>query len=50
MPFARHSSKDKPVANAVVAALEARGVRCWVAPRDILAGQDWGEAIIAAEN
>lgn len=46
--FISYSSKDKPVADAVVAALEAKGVRCWVAPRDILAGMHWGAAIINA--
>jgi TIR domain len=28
--------------------LEAAGVRCWVAPRDISPGAEWGEAIIEA--
>jgi hypothetical protein len=36
------------VANAVVATLEGHGIRCWIAPRDILPGEDWGEAIIDA--
>ena len=44
--FVSYSSLDKPVADAVCATLEQRGVRCWIAPRDILAGTDWGEAII----
>ncbi len=44
--FISHSSKDKPVADAVVAALEAAGISCWVAPRDIGPGMDWGEAIV----
>jgi hypothetical protein len=46
--FISYSSKDKPVADAVCAGLEARGLRCWVAPRDILPGSDWGGAIIDA--
>src|SRR3954470_22039457 len=46
--FISYSSKDKPTADAVCATLEARGIRCWVAPRDILPGTDWGEAIIDA--
>jgi hypothetical protein len=46
--FISYSSKDKAVADAVVAALEARGVHCWVAPRDILAGMHWGAAIVHA--
>ncbi|MBE0686159.1 MAG: TIR domain-containing protein [Anaerolineaceae bacterium] len=45
--FVSYSNKDKPVADAVVSSLENRGIRCWVAPRDILPGSSWGEAIIA---
>jgi hypothetical protein len=44
--FLSHSSKDKEVADAVCATLEGRGIRCWVAPRDIPAGANWGESII----
>jgi hypothetical protein len=46
--FISYSSKDKSVADAACAVLEGRGVRCWVAPRDIAAGSDWGESIIDA--
>jgi len=46
--FISYSSKDKPVADAVCAGLETSGIRCWIAPRDILAGRNWGEAIIDA--
>jgi DNA-directed RNA polymerase subunit RPC12/RpoP len=46
--FISYSSKDKQVADAVCAALEAKRWRCWIAPRDIVAGSDWGGAIIAA--
>mgnify|MGYP001223827573 CR=1 FL=1 len=41
-----YSSKDKPVADATCATLEAKGLRCWIAPRDILPGADWGESIL----
>ncbi|HYD25166.1 MAG TPA: toll/interleukin-1 receptor domain-containing protein [Croceibacterium sp.] len=44
--FISYSSKDKPVGDAVCAILEQRGYRCWIAPRDILPGREWGEAII----
>jgi hypothetical protein len=44
--FISHSSKDKAVSDAACALLERRGFRCWMAPRDILPGQEWGEAII----
>lgn len=48
--FVSYSTKDKPVADAVCATLEANGIRCWIAPRDILPGMDWGESIIDAIN
>src|ERR1700733_4346090 len=46
--FICHSSKDKLVADAACAALEAQRIPCWIAPRDILAGDEYGEAIIDA--
>jgi TIR domain len=46
--FVSYSSKDKPVADATCAVLEGRGIRCWMAPRDIVPGADWGESIIDA--
>jgi hypothetical protein len=44
--FISYSTEDKPAADAVCAILESNGVRCWVAPRDILPGADWGESIV----
>ena len=46
--FVSYSNKDKPVADAIVAVLENKGIRCWVAPRDITPGSSWGQAIINA--
>jgi hypothetical protein len=46
--FVSYASKDKIVADAVCARLEAAGIRCWIAPRDIVAGTAYGEAIILA--
>ncbi len=46
--FISYSSEDKPVADAVSAALEAKHVRCWVAPRDVLPGRDYAEQLIKA--
>jgi hypothetical protein len=46
--FISHSSEDKTIVDAVCATLESRGLRCWVAPRDILPGMDWDEAILDA--
>jgi hypothetical protein len=44
--FISHSTEDKPAADAVCAILEENGVRCWIAPRDIMPGADWGESIV----
>src|SRR2546425_3269105 len=46
--FISHSHKDKAAADAMCATLEKHGVRCWVAPRDIDPGMEWGKAIIHA--
>jgi hypothetical protein len=46
--FISYSSKDKPAADATCAALEAQDIRCWIAPRDILPGADWGASIVKA--
>ena len=46
--FISHSSKDKSVADAACATLESSGVRCWIAPRDIMPGSEYGAAIVDA--
>ncbi|MGH7024679.1 MAG: toll/interleukin-1 receptor domain-containing protein [Caulobacteraceae bacterium] len=46
--FISYSSKDKLVADRLCHALEEKGERCWIAPRDIPYGAEWGDAIIAA--
>jgi len=46
--FLSYSAADKAAAAAVVAGLESHGVRCWMAPRDIPAGSEYGEQIIEA--
>ena len=48
--FICYSARDKTIATAICAVLEAEGVRCWMAPRDIVPGADWGESIIDAIN
>jgi hypothetical protein len=48
--FISYSSKDRAVADEVRAALEGERVRCWVAPRDVLPGVPYGQAIIEALN
>ena len=44
--FISHSSVNKTIANAICHALEKNNVRCWIAPRDIPAGTQFGEQII----
>ncbi len=46
--FISYASKDKIVADAVCVRLESSGIRCWIAPRDLVAGTSYGEAIIEA--
>jgi hypothetical protein len=46
--FVSYSSADRHIAEAAAAALERGGVRCWIAPRNIPPGSDWGEAIVRA--
>ena len=44
--FVSYANPDFESADAVRAGLEARQIRCWMAPRDILPGEDWGSAIV----
>jgi rhodanese-related sulfurtransferase len=46
--FISHSSLDKLAADAVCHGLEAKGIRCWIAPRDQVAGRPYGEQITGA--
>jgi hypothetical protein len=48
--FISYSHKDKPTADGTCATLEARGIRCWIAPRDVRPGGDWSESIVTAIN
>ena len=49
--FISHSSKDKPAADALCAALENARIRCWIAPRDVLPGRPFpGEIKRAIEQ
>lgn len=46
--FISHSSKDHAVAEVICNALEANGVKCWIAPRDIPYGAAWAGEISKA--
>ena len=44
--FISHSSEDKSIADAICQRLEADGIKCWIAPRDIKPGSNWTEGIM----
>lgn len=46
--FISHATTDHPAAHAIRDALEAAGIACWIAPRDIPPGHEWASAIAAA--
>src|SRR6266404_2114702 len=46
--FISHSTSNRPVANAACAALESIGIRCWIAPRDVLPGRSYSGEITRA--
>jgi hypothetical protein len=46
--FVSYPHQDKGTADAVCAKLEAEGIRCWIAPRDIAPSKEWAEAIVDA--
>lgn len=46
--FLCHSVKDMTVVNEVLDTLERDKLRCWIAPRDIAAGENWAGAIVEA--
>jgi len=48
--FISHAIEDKPTADAACATLEARRIRCWIAPRDVLPGMDYAQALVEAIN
>lgn len=43
--FISYSSKNKNVADAICHVLEGNGIRCWIAPRDIPPGTEYGDMI-----
>jgi len=46
--FISHANEDKTIADMVCATLEQEGIRCWIAPRDIRPGDEWGRSIVGA--
>ena len=46
--FISHSTQDKAVSDAICAALENAGLRCWIAPRDVQPGRSFAGEITRA--
>ena len=46
--FISYSTKNKNVADAIVADFEQHGIKCWYAPRDIVPGARWVTALTEA--
>jgi TIR domain-containing protein len=46
--FVSYASPDRDVAFRIVGFLEEQGITCWVAPRDVPPGVEYGQAIINA--
>jgi formylglycine-generating enzyme required for sulfatase activity len=46
--FLSYASEDRADAFQLCQLLEARGIGCWIAPRDVAPGANYGEAIIQA--
>ena len=46
--FISYASQDAATADAVVAALEGDGIKCWVAPRDVTPGTFYADEIVHA--
>jgi len=42
--FISHARKDKGIAGEICEKLESARIKCWIAERDISAGEDWTEA------
>ena len=48
--FISYASADRAVADQLTAYLEQRGIRCWIAPRDVPPGALYADAIVRAIN
>ena len=48
--FISYASQDIVAANKLCAALEAAGLPCWIAPRDVRPGEPYAAAIVEAIN
>jgi TolB-like protein/Flp pilus assembly protein TadD len=48
--FISYASQDGALADAIVGALEHAGLRCWIAPRNVVPGSRYAEEIVGAIN
>jgi hypothetical protein len=48
MAFISHSSKDKVIGETICNFLERNGIPCWIAPRNVMPGKNYGVAIVDA--
>jgi len=48
--FISYASQDTATADAIVEFLERHGLRCWVAPRDVVPGSLYADEIVGAIN
>ncbi len=48
--FISYASQDRAEADQVCVGLERAGILCWIAPRDVSAGEFYADAIVRALN
>jgi TIR domain-containing protein len=48
--FVSYASQDAAVTNSIVENLEQHGLRCWIAPRDVVPGSLYADEIVRAIN
>jgi TolB-like protein/Tfp pilus assembly protein PilF len=48
--FISYASQNAAVANSVVEALERAGLKCWIAPRNVVPGSQYADEIVSAIN
>ena len=48
--FISYASRDATVAKSIVEHLEGRGLKCWMAPRDVKPGAQYADAIVQVIN
>ncbi len=48
--FISYAAQDGEIASQLCAAIEAAGVLCWIAPRDVRPGESYAAAIVNAIN